>query len=231
MKTRAILFDIDDTLYDSTRVSTLARGRAIEAMIDAGLGVEHETVQEELQRVVAEFGSNYPGHFNVLLERLGVGPNNRLVAAGIVAYHNVKYAYLCPFEETVPTLLRLQHLGCRLGVVTNGKAVKQWEKLIRLGLQHLFATVVISEEIGIEKPDPRIFQQACHDLKVSPEDSAFVGNDLVKDIAGARGAGLLPILMRRGKHAKAEPSCDAEKPRFEIHRLAALLRLADVGKL
>ena len=102
---------------------------------------------------------------------------------------------------------------------------------VRQALSRAFERSVTTSEIGIEKPDPRIFQQACHDLKVSPEDCAFVGNDLVKDIAGARGAGLLPILMRRGKHAKAEPSCDAEKPRFEIHRLAALLRLADVGKL
>ena len=107
----AIIFDIDDTLYNSTRLSITARGNAIEAMIDAGLPVDRETGTELLAGVIQRLGANSNRHFDELLEAVGVPPNARLIAAGIVAYHNTKPVYLRPFEETIPTLLRVPSGG------------------------------------------------------------------------------------------------------------------------
>ncbi|MDP7741330.1 MAG: TIGR02253 family HAD-type hydrolase [Lentisphaeria bacterium] len=231
MNHEAVIFDIDDTLYNSTRLSVMARANAIEAMIDAGLPVDRQSGTELLNGVIQRLGANSNRHLDELVEAAGVPPSARLVAAGIVAYHNTKPVYLRPFEETIPTLLRLRDLGYRLGVITNGMAVKQWEKLIRLGIQHFFHTAVVSETMGVEKPDPRIFTVCCERLQVEPAASVYVGNDPGTDIFGANRVGMLSIRMRKGKHADVEPEDDAHRAAHDIHRLGDLLGLIEAGAI
>jgi putative hydrolase of the HAD superfamily len=178
---KAVLFDLDDTLYDSTRLSTLARKAAVEAMVEAGLPGGAEAGLAALQEIVRDQGSNHGSHFNLLVSRLAGRESGRIVAAGIVAYHNTKHAYLRPFPDTVTTLLALRDAGCKLGVVTNGLAVKQWEKLIRMGLQHVFHAVVVSETLGVEKPAQEAYGAACEAIGVVAADCWFVGNDPVRD--------------------------------------------------
>jgi len=228
---KAILFDIDDTLYDSTRASTFARRNAIEAMIDAGMPVGKPRAEAELQKVIAEIGGNHAHHFDHLLDNLGLEPNARLIAAGVVAYHNTKLACLHPFEETIPTLLKLRGIGCKLGVITNGRSVKQWEKLIRLGLQHFFDTVAVSQDVGVEKPEPVIFETCCRELQIEPPGCTFVGNDPEQDIAGAAGVGMRTVWMRQGKYRDTPPDPHGPRADCEIDNLRELLALVDDGRL
>ena len=96
MELRAVFFDIDVTLYSSTRFAGLARERAVEAMIARGLQATKGEVLEELAQVVAEFGSNDRNHYDRLLTRLpasamlGLNPA-LLVTAGVIAYHETKW--------------------------------------------------------------------------------------------------------------------------------------------
>lgn len=231
MQHTAIFFDIDDTLYDSSRQSTYARAHAIEAMIDAGLPVDEKTAAATLDSVIKQHGSNYPYHYNQLLTELGLDPNPHVVAAGIVAYHSVKLAYLRPFEETMPALLALRDRGYRLGIITNGLAVKQWEKLIRLGLQHVFHGVAISEEIGSEKPAADIFHHACRQLAVEPAASMFVGNHPDSDITGANRVGMTSIRVLKGKYRDRPAQTPDGEADHTIESLGQLLDLFESGKL
>jgi putative hydrolase of the HAD superfamily len=77
-----------------------------------------------------------------------------------------------------------------LAVVTNGSALRQREKLSRARLDGLFASVVISEEVGVEKPDPEIFRRALAATGLAAEEVLFVGDDPQRDVAGAQGAGM-----------------------------------------
>jgi putative hydrolase of the HAD superfamily len=89
-------------------------------------------------------------------------------------------------------------------VLTNGLTIKQAEKLVRLGLQHAFSpdALFISEEMGVAKPHPRIFQVACERLHVAPADTLYVGDSPRTDIDPAHQAGLRTCWRRgRGKHA------------------------------
>jgi putative hydrolase of the HAD superfamily len=231
MRHDAIIFDIDDTLYDSTRMSTMARADAIEAMVDAGLPKGKDETLETLRQVIKRDGANSSRHFDELLTAMDLPPNAKIVAAGIVAYHNSKLAYLRPFEETIPTLLELRGLGYSLGVVTNGVAVKQWEKLIRLGLQHFFHTTVVSQTAGFSKPDARIFHACCEQLSVDPVHCVFVGNDPYSDIYGANLVGMLTVRMRKGRLADIAPQTDEHHANHSIDKLADLLRLIDSGAI
>ena len=105
-----------------------------------------------------------------------------------------------PFDDAMPTLLRLHASGVRLGVISNWDA-RLIDVLDGLGMRPLFETVVCSAAVGLHKPDPRIFTAACARLDVAPQRCVHVGDHFYSDVVGARAAGLSAILIdRRGDH-------------------------------
>jgi putative hydrolase of the HAD superfamily len=123
---------------------------AVKAMKAARLPMDVETAYRKLEEIANERGPDDTRHFDTLLERLGLKWNPEVIAAGVVAYRATSSIYLTPFPDTVPTLLKLRDAGYKLGVASKGRAVKQWQKLIQLGLEHMFHPVTISEETGSE---------------------------------------------------------------------------------
>jgi putative hydrolase of the HAD superfamily len=86
----------------------------------------------------------------------------------------------------------------RLALVTNGAPDVQREKLAGTTLAPRFGAIVISAELGVAKPDPRIFQHALRAVGAHANDSVMIGDSLSRDVAGARGAGLRSIWIDRG---------------------------------
>jgi len=229
MRIGCVLFDIDDTLYDASLQTSTARLNAIKAMIDGGLPTDIETTYRSLQDVVKEHGPHYNKHFDKLLQRLGLKWNPRVIAAGVAAYRETSSAYLKPYPETIPTLLKLRDIGYRLGIVSEGRAVKQWQKLIQLGIQHIFHSVIVSEQIGVETMDPQLFRLILKELKTSPNEAIFVGNQLETDILCANKANVISIRIRRGESRTEKPKSAEMIPKFEINKLSEILRV--IGKL
>ncbi len=208
MTLRAVLFDIDDTLYGSTAFAAQARRRAVEAMVQAGLDSPVDAAYAELQEVVREYTSNHGHHFDKLVVRLGdrlrPGVHRGIViAAGVCAYHATK-EHLAPFPDATRALEALARTDLLRGVLTNGLTVKQSEKLVRLGLQNAFSpgAIFISEEMKVAKPHRDIFHRACASLGVRPAEALYVGDSPKKDIDPAHEAGLVTCLRRgQGSHA------------------------------
>jgi len=99
------------------------------------------------------------------------------------------------FDDVLPVL---DALGTRqLGVITNGTDVQQRGKLERLGIADRFAVILTSEAAGLGKPDPRIFVQAASRLNAAPEQCVHVGDDWIRDVEGARGAGFRAVWLER----------------------------------
>jgi putative hydrolase of the HAD superfamily len=220
MRVKAIFFDIDDTLFPTTEFTAKARRDVISAMIEVGLDVDEREGYEKLLEVIGEYGSNYPAHFDRLLEKLRVPYDARYVAAGIVAYHDAKLSMHC-YPDTKRTLAALRERGYALGVVSDGLAVKQWDKIIRLGLEHFFDAVVVSEAVGVEKPDARIFGLALKRFSLKPAQAAYVGDRLDKDVAGAKAAGMVAVHVRRDGKGFAR----GVKPDHAIKRISELLHI------
>lgn len=225
---KAIFFDVDDTLFDSTTLAKMARMNAVKAMIECGLPIRNvQKGYSLLMKIVEKYGSNYDEHFDRLLETLGCNRDPKIIAAGIVAYHDTKLAYIKPNPDVVPTLIALRDKGCKLGVVSNGRSIKQWEKLIRLGLHHFFDVVVISEDVGSEKPQSEIFKAAIKELGVKPEEAVYAGDDLETDIFGANSAGLISIRLVKKK--PREPILNKEmRPKFSIKKISELLSVLEL---
>jgi putative hydrolase of the HAD superfamily len=93
----------------------------------------------------------------------------------------------------------LGELGARLplALVTNGAARLQRAKLAQTQIEDQFDVIVDSETVGIGKPSPEMFEVALQQLGVTGAEAAMVGNDLSRDVAGARAAGVRPIWVHR----------------------------------
>ena len=208
---RAVLFDVDDTLFSTTAFARKARANAVRAMVEAGLGLPEEVVARELDEVIAEFSSNYDHHFDKLLQRLRPSALAQLnpalvVAAGVVAYHDTKFQGLAPFDDVIPLLEGLRAAGLVTGVVTHGWTVKQAEKLVRLGLvPHLDPRAVfISDQIGISKPNPKLYATAQRDLGLEAAEIMYVGDSPTHDVAPPQSLGMTAVWARRAAKATLE---------------------------
>jgi putative hydrolase of the HAD superfamily len=221
-KLKAIIFGIDDVLYDATLQSSSARLSAVKAMIEAGLPVDVETGYRTLEEIVKTAGPDSTKHFDMLLEKLGLDWKPSVVAAGVVAYRSTSPVFLKPYPDTVPTLLKLRDQRYKLGVASEGKSVKQWQKLISLGLQHLFDVVVTSEDLKLEHLTEATLEQVLNDLRAHPSNAIFVDVNLNKiDIANRTG--LVTVRLRKGEAKLEKPK--GSQPKYEIRTLSEVPQL------
>jgi putative hydrolase of the HAD superfamily len=121
-----------------------------------------------------------------------------------------------PFEEAGPLLRLLKTAGVRCGVVTNGHSKGQRQKLERSGFLPFLDTIAISEELGIAKPDSKIFRHALANLDCQANAALFLGDSEEADIRGARNVGMRAVLRR---HSGESFPSTAE---FEVESLAAV---------
>jgi putative hydrolase of the HAD superfamily len=105
-----------------------------------------------------------------------------------------------------------------LGLVTNGAPSVQRTKLAGTTLAPYFKTIVISGEVGIPKPEPRIFELALERLGVAPQEAAMVGDSRPRDVAGARATGMRAIQIIREKFDDGA----GPEPDVRIRRLTEL---------
>lgn len=192
---RVVFFDVDDTLLDTSTFAETARKAAIELMVDNGLPLDKDEAYGVLKTIIRQKGSNYGKHFNILTEVVLGHEDPMLVALGMITYHNVKIALLRPFAETIDTLIYLKSQRYRLGVISNGITIKQWEKLVRLNVYSFFDEVITSEEVGAKKPDKLIYDVALRKMNGNPEKSIMIGNKFKEDALGAVNAGMSAILV------------------------------------
>lgn len=204
--------DLDAVLFDVGGVLTLpdpvALGAALAPM--GATGTLAELIGAHYVGMRAHAGSTAEGrgpwldYIATYLAEAGV-PAERMDEAW-VAFTRVfgHYAWRFPVVETVTAMERLGEAGVLLGVVSN--AAGQVEGLIRnLGLCQVgpgggvpVEVVVDSGVVGVEKPDPAVFAPALEVMAargVDPARIGYVGDSLRYDVAGARAAGLVPLLL------------------------------------
>ena len=120
-------------------------------------------------------------------------------------------------DDTAAVLAALRARGYTLGIVSNADGRVQ-SALAASGIAGHFAAAIDSHVVGVEKPDPRIFALAVDACGATPESTLFVGDIYEIDVAGARNAGLTPVLIDP-LNLYGEVDC------LRIDRLARLLEL------
>ncbi len=231
-KLSALFFDIDDTLFSTSVFAEKARRAAVDAMVQTGLRVPKDLLLKELEEVVEEFSSNYGFHFDKLLLRLpegaldGLNPA-MLVAAGMVAYHDTKFREFKVYDDVYEVLKALSETDLIRGIISAGLTVKQAEKLIRLHINEFLSpnAIFITEQVGISKPNPKLYQKVLQSLGLPPEETMYVGDHPEHDVDPCNELGMITVWNRRsGKHSRSR---GRTKPDYEIrdfYDLRAILR-------
>ncbi len=97
------------------------------------------------------------------------------------------------FPNTIETLSELKNIGYEMHIITNGFKEVQYMKLENCRLDRFFDVIVCSEEVGFNKPDPKIFQYALTKAGTTAEHSFMIGDDYEVDILGAEGVGMKAV--------------------------------------
>jgi len=220
-----ILFDADGTLFDYDRAEESA---VRELWSETGMP-ERPNLLETYRRVNAALWQKFEAgqvtaaeikteRFVQLLDELDLEGEPRALST-IYLERLGRQTHLLPGARE---LLESLSGSRRLALITNGLSSVQRPRLKRSPIGPHFDAIVISEEIGVAKPDPRIFEAALGAMGgPDKEEILMVGDNLVADIGGAKRFGLATCWLNLGGRA----SSDGVGPTFEIHQLAELERL------
>jgi putative hydrolase of the HAD superfamily len=216
VKWGAVFFDLDDTLID--------RGAAL-ARFSAELCARHPALNR--RDVLAELRA---------LDGGGSTPRDEFAAAAVrrlelpmapVLFRDQFLEAMAAFARPWPQApALLERIGARtkVAVVTNGGGRTQRGKLAAAGLAPLVHEVFVSGELGVDKPDPKIFATALAWADCSPGRVLFVGDDPWRDIAGAARAGMVTAWLAHGRSLQSFPG-DLPAPDHVLPSLAALAAL------
>ena len=191
MTIKAVLFDLDDTLYDRY------------ALVRRVVADQYDTFQRELGsvqkdefvgRVVKLDDNGYADKrivYTAVVSEFGLAP---ALLDRLIENFWTSYDAKCELsEDTRVTLQKLRANRIKLGVITNGTTERQQRKLESLGIFSWFDVVLISEKEGVRKPDAEIFRRALARCGVEASEAIFVGDHPDADIGGALGAGLRAV--------------------------------------
>ncbi len=212
---RAILFDLDDTLYD---LRSYWRERLHEAIGDVLARYPHFDRDALVHLAIAE--KVYIEKLPAFLRGQGVD-DEPLIAAAHEIFRHDWFGRLVLFDDAVQTLEALRP-RFKLGLVTNGPSRTQRPKIEQFQLIDYLDLLIVSEEVGVAKPDPAIFAIALEQLGVAPSEALFVGDSPEFDLRGAAAAGMPFIWMN--PHGEYLPA-DVGQPIAVIERLSELLPL------
>ena len=213
---KAVLFDIDDTLFPSTRFRHMALSEALDNLIRAGIKKSKEELWDALLKIIEEKGSNYQRHFDDLMDALGINERREMyVAYAVKGYHDMKHT-LKPFPGVEWTLLKLKENGLRLYVASKGIKVKQWDKLIRMNIHWFFEDVFVTPE-----KSPQFYAEVLESIGLPAEQAVMIGDNPYADILPAREVGMKTIRAKiEGKYINALPE---EKGDAEVHEFPEIL--------
>jgi len=219
MTVAAVLCDLDNTLTD--RAASIHRF-AQRFLADFGEALHPDATYDQVHEVIGKGdGGGYLPKETMFQEictdlRWTTEPSPAIVS---------EYWYSASPEcmelraGVVSTLQQLRTSGCKIGMITNGKTSVQNATIDAIGVRSYFDTILVSETVGLRKPDTRIFELALSQLGVLPSEAVYVGDHPVSDIHGARNAGIRGVWFA-GMHDWDEA---LPEPEYQIHEIVQLL--------
>lgn len=210
-----VLFDLDDTLF-AHRESVEAGIAAHRSLLGGALAAADREAEaarwHELEEV--HYHRYLTGELDYLGQRRArarefVAPHGIELADDVAAEawfdaYVVHYTAAWELHADVPDCLDAL-APARIGIITNGHLEFQQAKVAALGLGRWVEQLIASGEVGVAKPNPRIFAIACEAFGVSAGDAVYVGDRLHTDAIGAARAGLLGVWIdRRGIASPAQ---------------------------
>lgn len=219
---KAVLFDLDNTLIDFWKMKRHSCSAAIDAMIGAGLNIDHDKAQQILFDLYDKHGLEEKTIFQKFLKKVAGKVDYKILANGIVAYRRVRSGYLEAYPNVDYVLLKLKSKGIKLGIVTDAPRLKAWIRLASIKLSNYFDAVVTYEDTKQFKPSKMPFKAALKKLNVRAEECLMIGDWPERDIKGAKKLGINTCFARYGN-----PKVEKSYADYEIANFKAILDIVD----
>ncbi|MBU3678684.1 MAG: TIGR02253 family HAD-type hydrolase [Candidatus Kapabacteria bacterium] len=195
---KAVVFDLDNTLVDFMGMKRQAVDAAIAAMMDAGLNLTHDQVKSHIDKIYQELGIEYQQVFDRLLTDVLGFVDPRIISAGIIAYRRAREAALKPYPHVTATLMQLNRMGIKLGILSDAPTREAWLRLCFINYHHFFDVVVTFDDTGERKPSPLPFKTVLRRLEVDAEHAIMVGDWTERDMRGAKNVGMRTAFAKYG---------------------------------
>ena len=215
-----ILFDLDDTIHD--------RNMSLCKFVDLFKLKYAHTLNNESKLIMKDifFEIDWQGYkpreemFKELQDRISWRYKPDLKE--LIDFWNVEFPKCAePMAKLYNVLDYFIDKNIKMGIITNGKSDFQNTKIDKLNLRKYMNTIIISEEVHITKPNPKIFQLALSKINSNNENTLFVGDNPLIDIKGAIDSDLISVWLSQGQVWNIEHY----KPRYIINNISELMQI------
>ena len=203
---KAMLFDLDDTVIAFDAVADQSWQEVCRRFAPRIKGIEVNQLYTTIKEIKDWYMGDREGHrfmrlnleayrremIGMSLDRLGIdAPGLANEMADFYGVERERATFVLP--GAIDTLKYFRSGNLRLALLTNGTSAGQRRKIEKYGLAPLFDFILIEEELGFGKPDERVVLQALEKLNVSAAEAWMVGDDLERDIEGAKKVGIFGV--------------------------------------
>ncbi|WP_440117835.1 HAD family hydrolase [Paenibacillus sp. QZ-Y1] len=189
---KAIIFDLDNTILNRTRTFEGFTRSLIKTYFAHLVSTE-----DILKRIIELDEDGYKDKhmlFNELLHELPWA--EKPLHAELMEFYGREYVRSAVLMEQAREVVQHIRGKYQTGLITNGQTDIQYGKIDQLGIRDDFDHIIVSEEAGVKKPDPRIFRLALDHFGLSPEQCIYIGDHPVNDVKGAASVGMNTIWMK-----------------------------------
>ncbi|MDE6401516.1 MAG: HAD-IA family hydrolase, partial [Clostridiales bacterium] len=188
MSIKAVVFDLDDTLF--SEVDYVKSGfKAVAEYVEGRFGLKNVFAE-----LVELFERDRSGVFDRFVAAHGL---DGAVAGSFTELYREHFPNIVLSDEVKQTLAKLRADGFKLGIVTDGRPTGQRNKIAALGLDALVDRIIVTDELGgaeFRKPNPKAFELMCDEFGIDAEQMLYVGDNPQKDFAVKK---YLPIKTAR----------------------------------
>ena len=230
---KAVFFDLDGTLCDSDTAWSIAQREIFQLLHEHYPDVSEETLTEAWRTVHQELFKQLnagkcamadvrDSRFQCLFRELGLPVDK--VMEELSDFFCLRYLTSLRLYDDVAILEKLHTY--HVGIITNGAhdehTDSQLSKVRHLGLSERIQSLTISGEVGVRKPNAKIFKVACERAGILPKEAMVVGDTIENDIVGANRAGMTSVFIDRKSDVLTPETVD-EQPDYSISNLYDVL--------
>lgn len=234
---KAILFDLDDTLYDYEKTHKRAMNE-VYTFLKKELGISRKNFidlfDKSKQEVKMELEGTASSHNRVLYFQRLIEKTHGTLEADLVKKLYRKYwdFFIKDMEigeGVLQTLKELKKRNLKIIIISDMTTYVQLRKIIKLKINKYVDFLVTSEEVGSEKPHSIMFLQGLKKANCLPSEAMMVGDSRNKDVAGANSAGINTVWLTNSKSIPKEKGY--KKPEYTIKKISELLKILNNLKL
>lgn len=210
---KAVVFDLDDTLFPES------------SFRDSGFNFIAKYLQEKgIKITVHDIETAYAVHPHKTFDTLVANHGIPYSASDLVERYRTHAAELEFYPEALETLQKIKHTYA-LGLISDGPAAMQRNKVKSLDIQKFFKHMIFSDEKGTSKPDVALFEEMKKELHASEGEIMYIADNELKDFIGARKAGFITVKYNSGGVYKDASLGEEYKADFEIKKHSEIFNL------